>query len=427
MKGRGIDGTNTDYVEHKLTLPTGTTKIGITNFKTGSTLSIKKLIPIDYTEKFNDVDQELQDIKDSLKEPIPYTLTKVQDKYLNYSTGVEAVSTLREYSYITATDADSVIVSGWVSGSLTALAVYYNSSNAYIGYEHRGTDSVNTQYTNVRLNIPPGTAKIGITNMKLLGTLEVFHLEGIDLNAKFEYINNNFQEKKDFSDKTFVVFGDSITNGRVNGQTYCWVDTLKDKLNITTGNLVNIAVPGARYSFGSGTDPNETDPTFTNNLNNTGHAQINKWELTSPSEPDYFLIALGTNDIEQVYPIGTAEDAFAQSLSSTTYLTMSNACRKMIQRLQISYPTSKVVVLTPIQGITNYRNFTSISNVGTQIKNICNRLGVIYIDCLAAITNQYETYGSSGRYLLDGTHPNADGGLAHGIHVVTEFLNRIKY
>lgn len=139
--------------------------------------------------------EKVYKVRDSISTQSTLTLTKVDNMYLAYNTGTPTSSTIREYTFISATENDNILFSGWGGGILTAIAVYYDSSDNYLGYEVQGTSS-DIQYVKYRLNPPALTAKIGITNKKDAGTMTVYKNTEIAFTTELNTIKSDILSTK---------------------------------------------------------------------------------------------------------------------------------------------------------------------------------------------------------------------------------------
>lgn len=217
-----------------------------------------------------------------------------------------------------------------------------------------------------------------------------------------------------------VCFGDSITF-QADSWANEFINTLKPY------QFTNMAVSGQKICWRAGTVETTTVPVGAND-NNVLWNSIKYWESLMPDAPDVIFIAEGTNDISQGSPLGSYADAFAQDEPSTSQQTMAGAYRKAVQYLKLNYPDTRIFYLTPIQSKTGGRNFDNLKSVRDINKEISERLNVIVIDCLleSGIVDEYEGIGVAGRYLIDGTHPNADGAKRHGEYVINEFNKKFN-
>jgi lysophospholipase L1-like esterase len=429
---RGIDNVQQQFINKNVKVPAGTRKIGVTNFKNNTLgFEVKKLTAIDYTQKFISIDDSIKTVENNLKEKQRISLVEVSNQFLNYATGIAASSTLRNYAMIeNVNETDEYVVKACLSGSQSALAVYYDINGNYLGSQYRGTDNVNTFFDTENLavlTLPVGTKKIGLTNMKLLSSLELYKLVLISVPTKIDEINAKIGSYKSYQNKNIVIFGDSITNGHVNGQSIGWPEVFASELGINyTQRIQNNAVPGARLSSFSDSSYSDNAPTYLLPANNTGWNQINYWLANNPLTPDYFMIALGTNEVPQNGILGDVTTAFATDINSLNQLTMCNALRKMINRLQVAYPNKPIVICTPIQGTGAGRNYNNLRNISNLLIEIGNRMGCIVIDSNNAITSQYESSDATpGRYLLDGTHPNPLGAELIGKFIAKNFVTKV--
>lgn len=142
-------------------------------------------------------------------------------------------------------------------------------------------------------------------------------------------------------------------------------------------------------------------------------------EFGRPS-PDIIVIACGTNDTNESakeYSDEEFENVVNTKLDAMTVdqkCTISGGIRWCIETLMSKYPNAEVMVATPIQS-----NFSSkkpyYKRINTWLKKFAEYYSVKVIDAYSecGITSAFEKdeddANTTGRYLIDGIHPNASG------------------
>ena len=135
---------------------------------------------------------------------------------------------------------------------------------------------------------------------------------------------------------------------------------------------------------------------------------------------DVIFVSAGTNDdIPDAVP--TPEEINTQflnndnttlPLSEVDCKTFAGAMRYTYEHLRRLYPNAKILYCSPIQADENIRSFASIKLKGQLIKAICDRISdVVFVDTFnCGICGIYEKWQTNGRDLIDGLHPNDNGG-----------------
>ena len=137
-------------------------------------------------------------------------------------------------------------------------------------------------------------------------------------------------------------------------------------------------------------------------------------------EFDVIFVMAGTNDKvpegvptpEEINTQFTTEDNKILPLSEVDCRTFAGAMRYTYEHLRRLYPTAKILYCSPIQSAEGVRSFASIKLKGQLIKAICDRISdVVFVDTFnCGICGIYEEWGKNGRDLIDGLHPNDNGG-----------------
>ncbi len=135
---------------------------------------------------------------------------------------------------------------------------------------------------------------------------------------------------------------------------------------------------------------------------------------------DVIFVSAGTNDaIPDAVPtpqeINTQflnNDNTILPLSKVDCKTFVGAMRYTYEHLRRLYPEAKIFYCSPIQAAEVIRPFASIKLKGQLIKAVCDRISdVVFVDTFnCGICGIYEERQKNGRDLIDGLHPNDNGG-----------------
>lgn len=135
---------------------------------------------------------------------------------------------------------------------------------------------------------------------------------------------------------------------------------------------------------------------------------------------DVIFVMAGTND-KNPSGVPTPDEINTQFLNSdcTTLplekvdcRTFAGAMRYTYEHLRRLYPNAKILYCSPIQYAEKERSYEYIKLKGQLIKAICDRISdVVFVDTFnCGICGIYEEWGKNGRDLIDGLHPNDNGG-----------------
>ena len=136
-------------------------------------------------------------------------------------------------------------------------------------------------------------------------------------------------------------------------------------------------------------------------------------------DPDIILIALGLNDFQANVPLGSWDGH--EALSSSDTATWRGAYANMLLKIHTEYPNALVFCLSPwffVRGSSTDVNVNSGGNTYQDfedaMREVCNILGGVYIDCSNFGFNR-QNYSGSAFAINDNTndgsyfHPNATG------------------
>lgn len=184
---------------------------------------------------------------------------------------------------------------------------------------------------------------------------------------KYKY-GNNIRKPYDFTNKHFVVFGDSITagtysydGGMTDTQTDAYITILANKLGVNFNfSEDNKAQGGTGFCFYPSQYP--------------GKQKITDVILNFTGDADVIYIAGGTNDYQSNMPVGT--------LSDTTIDTVYGALYLICEYLKTNYPNAIVFFATPINYSRNRSGLTSnINSYRNAIFEVATMYGYNVVDC----------------------------------------------
>ncbi len=136
-------------------------------------------------------------------------------------------------------------------------------------------------------------------------------------------------------------------------------------------------------------------------------------------DPDIILIAMGLNDFQANVPLGAWDGH--ESLASSDTVTWRGAYANMLLKIHTEYPDTLVFCLSPwffVRGSSSVVNTNSGGNTYQDfedaMREVCNILGGVYIDCSDFGFNRQNYSGSAfaiEETTTDGSyfHPNATG------------------
>ena len=224
-----------------------------------------------------------------------------------------------------------------------------------------------------------------------------------------------------------VLFGDSITDTKVNGE---WV---KQIINYAKFNsLTNYGRGYCTFTFKNDTVKNTTNTGDTNTGDNVIWNQYNRMvedinNRKIPS-PDCIIILAGTNDAIQTKTIGEVDSVFNNSAQSTDVKTLTNLCasvRYVCELIMVNYPNTQIILATPLQ-MKDYNRTSQAILVRNAIISCANKMGIKTID------QTYESgiyaYAENVRpkFLSDGVHLTVEGGKKVAQFLAREFYNKIN-
>ena len=196
-------------------------------------------------------------------------------------------------------------------------------------------------------------------------------------------------EESYFKNKKLVFLGDSITAGT----------GASSNANRFTSQLSTL-LQAEEFNMGIG------GTTFGDRLDSDTYTDLKD----IPTDADYIIISLGTNDYGSNVPLGVLGD----TNTSTIYGLVEAYCSYLTQ----NYSNSKIIFLTPINrgGIsstTNNHAGYSLRDVCTAITSVTSKYKITTMDMnvLSGIYYEDDDNNNTTVYLPDGIHPNDNGHL----------------
>lgn len=309
-------------------------------------------------------------------------------------------------------------------GYTCKFAFYTNKHIAYYDGDTLISTAALTASDNVpfHVSIPADCDGIKISNINISQTPNFYVVKGnvddaVMLQKKLkgyvdEYEFNQAVNKKPLSDKNIAILGDSITNVGYYPTEFFRICGYKNK-----------AVYG-RDGAAWTNDEYHTD----NNIKERIDALENGITWT----PDIIIVALGRNDNGRS-PIGDVCDAlWADQTTLDERATMYNAIRYGVKRLRSLYPNAKIFLqgiqwakirVGVIDTVAKYKvQDDYVLQYNEVIRNAADHMGCSFINVFADGVCE----DTADRYLSDGLHDNAAGGVVHGRCVAAAVLAAYK-
>ena len=384
----------------------------------------------------------------STLELLPFTNERT-DGFYNANSGIFITSASRRSRLYSVSPSDVIYMTGSILSNVTALAVFFDASMNYLGYQFKAPAST-SYYVRQLITCPAGTKYIGTSgsggNFIIAEKPVDYYREDVawsggslktiaDLDALIS---------KGVETPRIAFSGDSIT---AEAGSMGYRTTVAAKLKAS--NMRSVAFSGARWSkttrmvgevavttqnyddplYGgrdSGGVDGVTDPAQMQKIvNNCVVVQVQQYIKEVLIDglypvPDFFYFAAGTNTEYS----GSGDVAIAlagKSIDRDNTYSMANAVRWSIQSIMTAFPTCKVFVILPIQkGSANSTNIL-VPKVSV-IRQIANYLNAIVLDGFnnSGISEIFEVHEGAGRDLRDGVHLNMAGALKYGTWVANE-------
>lgn len=263
--------------------------------------------------------------------------------------------------------------------------------------------------TPLRFTVTNNMSELRALGYAIDGKVGVYKINNIEI---LQYFSPFVEKYKKYKGGNLVLFADSIGAG-YNSNTK-WCDLLAKALSM---NMYNYAVSGSQTSD-----------------------MLNKME-NAIDKASLVIMAGGTNDwaLGNV-PLGTMYSSQDGELvpnkdTATFYGRINSCCEKLLSK----YPTSKVILLTPIHRKTFQNQYASDRVPNSQglflyqyvdvILESCNFYGIPVINMYAesglnpnieAVANAYFNHTDSGK--PDLLHPDANGHIRYANFVLSKIL-----
>lgn len=211
---------------------------------------------------------------------------------------------------------------------------------------------------------------------------------------------------KDWSQKKFLLFGDSITEtsnveaGIYNSLAFRQNWFLYAYAMLEVKEFNNMARSGASYREYSGQLIWQKISHQVSTAISTGFT------------PDIVVIACGTND--GIDNLGDYETAMSKNIADLNMSLTAEALRKNLYTISQAYPNAKLFSCLPLQRAD--AETSTRQPLLDLIRKMSGRYGFTVIDCHneSGIVKDFEVWGAAGRDTSDGLHPNPNGQIKEG-------------
>ena len=213
--------------------------------------------------------------------------------------------------------------------------------------------------------------------------------------------SSSIEETVDFSNKTYISFGDSITYGANPFKHYSQIENPYPKL---VSNLLG---------FKSYNNPAVSGATLcTNNKNLYCMSDV---ILSTTIQYDIVSILLGFNDYNNNLPLGTIND----SECSTIY----GALNRIAKHFEMHYSNSFVFFMTPYKSrnwnTTNNAGY-NLSDVSQAVKEVAKKYDILVLDMFNLGQFELEMYNADS----DGVHPSQEFFENYTAPQIVEFIRK---
>jgi len=311
------------------------------------------------------------------------------DNLINNSNGAVTPATGWAYMQVPVNPLGlNIVINKGLSNVSTSDDVihFFNSSDVRVGTTNNLTAPIPSDTAYIRMNISNLASNWDFARKSVLVEYGTVSGEYIPYTTT-DYIKTQYLPSQNLKTKgkliTFV--GDSI----VKAQGYKgWLSLLENDLGVAT---VNKGENGATITdiYPSASTISGSLLTYQYNFNT---------KLT--------IFSAGTNDFANNLPLGTDADRDTRNAS-----TVKGSLYKAIKWVQDNNPSSKILVMTPLERSTNNTNTLGfkLKDYRDAIINVCEYYNIPYLDMMY---NNLLSTPTAYKYLYDGLHPNNEGYLA---------------
>lgn len=296
------------------------------------------------------------------------------------------------------------------------VARFYNKS--FVEISNTGRVTQDTKFTDYEIIIPDNVSFM---------TVSCSNTNDVNLELKKRCISTSLIPQKSTSGLKFISIGDSIT-----AQSDRW----RDQFIAKTGakEIMCTAVAGAHLA-----DYNDTnlDGEDFSGHGNTICNQIKKIINNPPVEtPDFIIISAGTNDtlgtdvLDKDTNVFIGEDGATYSDINTIDRTLiEGAMRWQTEKIYELFPNVIIFYASPIQAFEGIRATWNILKKEDKIIRIARKMSVQVIKAgsRSGIYGRYENRDANGKYLIDGLHPNKEGGIKLGNYYASQVIKYYNY
>lgn len=164
--------------------------------------------------------------------------------------------------------------------------------------------------------------------------------------------------------------------------------------------------------------------------NNTIDNMITYLDLNRPNaSPNIIIIQAYINDAPTREQLTTYSNQINNgwsapwiNISDVDRTITEGAMRWQVSKLRTIYPYSQIIYISPIE--TAYYDVEYMKLKDDKMSGMVQRLSCDIVHGIkCGITAEFETVGSNGRFLEDGLHPNATGGIVLGRYIAQHIAN----
>lgn len=340
-----------------------------------------------------------------------------QGYYVGHSTGNQAASpNYTASNYIPIEPSTNYVRSG-----TTVQLAFFDEEKNHIGGHPNGFTGVFETPLNARfIRISMLNTEVDKVQLEKGSTASPY--ETFDPKISKSLLNFDIEGVKKV--KSILFLGDSIT-----AKEERWVTQFNSI--VQPQSYINVSVSGAHWKDYGATDfPYDGNPSGgANQHNNVMGNQVQKVLNENYTEPDIIIMFAGTND-NMNHENVTVESQFTTEgtyipLEDANRMVFAGAMRWSIETLRNKYPNAQIFVVTQIQGNEELRPYAVQKQKVDIIKETANRLSVPVVNAFdeSGIYGAFENNGTNGRYLIDGLHPNENGGIKLGSYIAKQILN----